>query len=73
VIDCWAEPREAGEEYGITLLDEPGSDYDAVLLAVPHREYAGMSSAELRGMMKDNGVLFDLKGVLPLGESDLRL
>jgi len=32
-----------------------------------------MSSAELRGMMKDNGVLFDLKGVLPLGESDLRL
>lgn len=73
VIDCWAEPREAGEEYGITLLDEPGSDYDAVLLAVPHREYAGMPSAELRGMMKDNGVLFDLKGVLPLGESDLRL
>ncbi|MDY6797800.1 MAG: Vi polysaccharide biosynthesis UDP-N-acetylglucosamine C-6 dehydrogenase TviB [Pseudomonadota bacterium] len=73
VIDCWAESREAEEEYGITLLDEPGSDYDALLLAVPHREYAGKSSAELRGMMKDNGVLFDLKGVLPLGESDIRL
>ncbi|MBC7193691.1 Vi polysaccharide biosynthesis UDP-N-acetylglucosamine C-6 dehydrogenase TviB [Marinobacter sp.] len=73
VIDCWAESHEAEEEYGITLIDEPGADYDAVLLAVPHREYAGKSSGELRGMMKNNGVLFDLKGVLPLGESDIRL
>lgn len=73
VADCWAESHEAEEEYGITLIDKPGSDYDAVLLAVPHREYAKLSSSDLRGMMKDNGVLFDLKGVLPLGEADLRL
>ena len=73
VTDCWAEPHEAEEEYGITLVDKPGADYDAVLLAVPHREYASKSSSEFRGLMKDNGVLFDLKGVLPLGEADIRL
>lgn len=74
VTDCWADNEESEHEYGVSLLDKPqAGDYDAVLLAVPHREYAALSSKELRAYLKDNGVLFDLKGVLPLGEADLRL
>ena len=74
VTDCWADNEEAEHEYGITLNQNPEkAQYDAVLLAVPHREYAARSSHDLREYMKDNGVLFDLKGVLPLGEADLRL
>ncbi|WP_421921668.1 Vi polysaccharide biosynthesis UDP-N-acetylglucosamine C-6 dehydrogenase TviB [Marinobacter salarius] len=74
VTDCWADNAEAEHEYGITLNQNPEkAQYDAVLLAVPHREYAARSSHDLREYMKDNGVLFDLKGVLPLGEADLRL
>ena len=74
VTDCWADNEEAEHEYGITLNQNPEkAQYDAVLLAVPHREYVARSSHDLREYMKDNGVLFDLKGVLPLGEADLRL
>ncbi len=74
VTDCWANNEEAEHEYGISLHQNPEKgQYDAVLLAVPHREYAALSSGELREYLKDNGVLFDLKGVLPLGEADLRL
>ncbi|MCR8913729.1 Vi polysaccharide biosynthesis UDP-N-acetylglucosamine C-6 dehydrogenase TviB [Marinobacter sp. PJ-38] len=74
VTDCWANNEEAEHEYGISLHQNPEKgQYDAVLLAVPHREYAVLSSGELREYLKDNGVLFDLKGVLPLGEADLRL
>lgn len=74
VTDCWADNEEAEHEYGITLNQNPEkAQYDAVLLAVPHREYVTRSSHNLREYMKDNGVLFDLKGVLPLGEADLRL
>ncbi|VVT06099.1 Vi polysaccharide biosynthesis protein VipA/TviB [Marinobacter salarius] len=74
VTDCWADNEEAEHEYGITLKQNPEkAQYDAVLLAVPHREYVARSSHNLREYMKDNGVLFDLKGVLPLGEADLRL
>ncbi len=74
ITDCWADNEEARHEYGIELLDNPHQgEYDAVMLAVPHREYAALSSHELRAFLKDNGVLFDLKGVLPLGEADLRL
>lgn len=74
ITDCWADPKEAHHEYGVSLTESPKKgDYDALLLAVPHREYAEKSSNELRAYLKDDGVLFDLKGVLPLGESDLRL
>lgn len=74
ITDCWADAEEAQDEYGVSLLDSPESGiYDALLLAVPHREYTEISSRDLRAYLKDNGVLFDLKGVLPLGEADLRL
>ncbi len=74
ITDCWADSEEAHHEYGVTLLESPKhGDYDALLLAVPHREYAEMSAQDLRAYLKSDGVLFDLKGVLPLGEADLRL
>lgn len=74
VTDCWADPEEAMHEYGLELIGEPDQQaYNAVILAVPHREYAAMSAEQLRGLMPSDGVLFDLKGILPLGSADLRL
>jgi UDP-N-acetyl-D-galactosamine dehydrogenase len=74
ITDCWADSAQAEHEYGISLTEQPmKSCYDGVILAVPHREYAEMSASDLRGYLKDSGVLYDLKGVLPLGEADLRL
>src|SRR5690554_2541639 len=74
VTDCWADPAEAAHEYGLPLVAEPEKgQYDAVLLAVPHNEYAAMSASDLRAYTAADGVLFDLKGVLPLGEADIRL
>lgn len=74
VTDCWANNEEAEHEYDISLVPEPkAGEYDAVFLAVPHREYAGLCAEQLRAYTNSNGVLFDLKGVLPLGKADLRL
>ncbi|WP_375177545.1 Vi polysaccharide biosynthesis UDP-N-acetylglucosamine C-6 dehydrogenase TviB [Marinobacter mobilis] len=74
VADCWADNEEAQHEYGITLVrDLQAGLYDAVILAVPHNEYTNMSESDLRALLNAKGVLFDLKGVLPLGASDLRL
>lgn len=74
VSDCWANNEEAEAEYGITLKESPESGYyDAVILAVPHDQYVTKKVTELRSLMVPNGILFDLKGVLPLGASDLRL
>ncbi|UGV31823.1 Vi polysaccharide biosynthesis UDP-N-acetylglucosamine C-6 dehydrogenase TviB [Halopseudomonas aestusnigri] len=74
VTDCWADSAEAEHEYGITLTEKPEQgSYSGVIVAVPHKEYTAMSAGDLRGYLKADGVLFDLKGVLPLGEADLRL
>ncbi|MGO1502895.1 MAG: Vi polysaccharide biosynthesis UDP-N-acetylglucosamine C-6 dehydrogenase TviB [Marinobacter sp.] len=74
VADTWASSEEAEHEYGISLLETPqAGHYDALILAVPHKEYASMAAGDLRAYLKEGGVLFDLKGVLPLGLADLRL
>lgn len=74
VTDCWADSAEAEHEYGISLTAEPQQGaYEGVLVAVPHREYAAMNASDLRGYLKEGGVLYDLKGMLPLGEADVRL
>ena len=74
ITDCWADSEEAYQEYGVSLTESPKhGHYDALLLAVPHQEYARMTATDFRAYLKGEGVLFDLKGILPLGEADLRL
>jgi UDP-N-acetyl-D-galactosamine dehydrogenase len=74
ITDYWANSAEAQHEYGINLTEQPvKGEYDGVIVAVPHQDYAAMSAGDLRGYLNKNGVLYDLKGVLPLGEADLRL
>ncbi|KTE19238.1 Vi polysaccharide biosynthesis protein VipA/TviB [Sphingopyxis sp. H050] len=73
VYDPWVDAREAQHEYGIDVLAEPGAGYDAVVLAVSHRAFVESGSAALRAFGKDNAILVDVKGVLPLEHADLRL
>jgi UDP-N-acetyl-D-galactosamine dehydrogenase len=74
VSDPWASSEEAEREYGISLTEVANSGhYDALILAVPHNKYLGMTAGDFRAYLKEGGVLFDLKGVLPLGAADLRL
>lgn len=75
IVDTWADPAEVRSEYGMeleTALPERG-DYDAVILAVPHDDIIAGGAAALRRIMKDNGVLFDLKSAFRVQDSDLRL
>lgn len=74
VYDSWAVKHEVQEEYGIILIDqlEPAK-YDAIILAVDHSETKEMGVAAIRALGKPDHVLYDVKYVLPLGESDIRL
>ncbi|WP_421191700.1 Vi polysaccharide biosynthesis UDP-N-acetylglucosamine C-6 dehydrogenase TviB [Aeromonas jandaei] len=74
VYDSWAVKHEVQEEYGIILIDqlEPAK-YDAIILAVDHSETKEMGATAIRALGKPAHVLYDVKYVLPLGESDIRL
>ena len=74
VYDPWVDADEAQREYGLALIPKPGNGcYDAVVLAVAHREFVAMGSEELRALCTSDGVLFDVKNILPIADSDGRL
>ncbi|NCD19889.1 MAG: Vi polysaccharide biosynthesis UDP-N-acetylglucosamine C-6 dehydrogenase TviB [Actinobacteria bacterium] len=75
VHDPWADQEEAHTEYAIGLLPHPEPNtYDAIIIAVAHRQFVEMGSAKIRSYGKTHRhVLYDLKYVLPVSEADLRL
>jgi len=77
IYDPWASSDEVSQEYGISLISDCRSlvsdSYDAVVLAVAHNEFKEMGGEEIRGFMKPNGVLYDIKYVLPKEDVDGRL
>lgn len=74
VHDPWVDPAEAAYEYGVSTVGAPRTGvYDAVILAVAHRQFRALGVAGVRSYLKADGILYDLKNVLAEGESDLRL
>lgn len=74
VYDSWASPEEVKHEYDIELIkDLENNSYDAIILAVDHRETKEMGESAIRILGKKIHVLYDVKHVLALGESDIRL
>ena len=49
------------------------SPYDALILAVAHRDFIDMGAAALRALGKAKCILYDVKAVLPADQADGRL
>ena len=74
VYDPWINPDEAKHEYGITPVSNvtPNS-YDAIILAVSHKQFIEMGLEKIRALGKINSVLFDVKYLFPADAVDGRL
>ncbi len=76
IHDPWASAPIVRREYGIDVVNDlsaPTTDadrYDAVILAVAHREYAAL---DLTSLLRPRHVIYDVKWLLPDGKSDARL
>lgn len=71
VYDPWANAEAVKREYNIDIINEaPSGKYDAVILGVAHKEFNNLNIKEF---VKDNGVIYDVKGVLPRNIIDGRL
>lgn len=71
VYDPWAKESEVEHEYGIkTTKVLPGEKFDAVILAVAHKEFERL---DIASMLEKVGVVYDVKGVLPRDIVDDRL
>lgn len=74
IYDPWVASEVAQREYGVSLASEltPGG-YDAIILAVAHKEFRDMGVEGIRRLGKANHVVYDVKGVLPIDFVDGRL
>ncbi len=74
VYDPWVDRDEALAEYGIPLLESPSAgEYDAIIIAVAHREFASMGAERIRALGRPGAVLFDVKYLLTKEDVDGRL
>ena len=74
VYDPWINPEEAMHEYGIEPIQSlPEGEYEAVILAVAHREFAEMGIDRIRALGKPGAVVYDVKYVFRPDEVDGRL
>ena len=71
VYDPWANAEKVKSEYGITVTNTlPSKLYDLVILCVAHKQFMEI---DLNSIVKTNGVVYDVKGVLPHNSVDGRL
>jgi UDP-N-acetyl-D-galactosamine dehydrogenase len=73
VIDPHADSDELMKEYGFGLVKQPANDYDAIIVAVNHKDYVGKTEDDFKKLLKDGkGVFVDLKGVYKDKIKDLK-
>lgn len=74
VHDPWVDATAARAEYGLDLIAAPAPGaYDAVILAVAHRQFVALGAEGVRAFGKPGAVLFDVRQVLPRHAVDDRL
>ena len=74
VWDPWVSAREAYEEYGIRPLRKPvRGRYDAIVVAVGHRQFHELDAAAVRRLARRKHVLYDIKCVYGQKDTDGRL
>lgn len=71
VYDPWANAADVKREYGVDITNTlTEKDFDAVILAVAHKEFLQL---DVRALAQPNGVVYDVKGILPKDVIDARL
>lgn len=69
VADPHASPADVARDYGLTLdsgkvvAGSTLETFDAVIIAVAHKEYLGFASSDFEKWLKPGGIVVDVKGV----------
>ncbi|MDD9892033.1 MAG: Vi polysaccharide biosynthesis UDP-N-acetylglucosamine C-6 dehydrogenase TviB [Gammaproteobacteria bacterium] len=73
VYDPWVS-KESLSQLGVPVVNSLSSGkYGAIVIAVAHSQFKELPSAKVRALCKPNGIVYDLKNVLPAGEADMSL
>jgi UDP-N-acetyl-D-galactosamine dehydrogenase len=72
--DPMADVELTKHEYGIDLTNKlPQGPFDTIILAVKHEPIAKMGEAGINALLVPDGLIYDLKGILPPAASHARI
>ncbi|MCH5688126.1 hypothetical protein LWM68_30020 [Niabella sp. W65] len=63
VEDPYAASEELKKEYNIELKEKISGDYDAVVIAVPHKDYLVLDDDYFCSITRPTALIADLKGI----------
>ncbi len=73
-LDPWVSEKNKGNFPDINFIDKAANKtYDAIILAVAHKEFCNMDIEEISNLGKEKHLIYDLKYIFPSSETDLRL
>ena len=72
IYDPWANADHVMHEYNVPVVNtlSAGEKFDVVILAVAHKEFL---SLDIKSLLSENGLVYDVKGILPRDFVDGRL
>lgn len=72
IFDPWASSAQVKHEYDISIVNElkTKEKYDTIILGVAHKQFLEL---DVKSLVKEGGVIYDVKGVLPRDIIDGRL
>ncbi len=74
LYDPQANPDEVKRAYGLVITNDlPEGPFDAVVLAVPHTEIVELGTQRIEGLLREGGLLYDLKAILPVQAGGVRI
>lgn len=75
IVDPWADNKYLKEKYKINITDRlpEGHVFDLIIVAVKHKEFVGFDVNTWSGLVHDNSLVYDLKGIVPRSLMPIRL
>jgi UDP-N-acetyl-D-galactosamine dehydrogenase len=71
IYDPWADAGHVMQEYNVPIVNTlPDNRFDVVILAVAHKEFLCL---DIKSLLNENGLVYDVKGILPRDIVDGRL
>jgi len=63
IVDPCADAKEVEDEYNLELKKQPDGKYDAVIVAVAHKQYREYTEQNFTGLLNNKGIIVDVKGL----------
>ena len=75
IVDPWIEKSSILDNQNIQIFSEinKSKKYKAVICAVAHKQFYDIKVDEWKSLLDENGILFDLKGLIPRELDPLRI